>query len=111
MIYNKINQEISVKRPPKLDNVLEIAKKCVEKGHYLPTFHAECRQKERDITLLDALYVIRNGFREPKYDQFKLEWNAWNYAIRGTTLQKDKIRVIISFDESLMLIITVINIE
>lgn len=98
-------------RPPKLENVLDLARLCIESGKYLPTFHAECRQLERDITLLDALHVIKNGYREPKHDQFKEEWRAWNYAIRGTTLQDDIIRVIVSFDEvKRLLIITVINI-
>lgn len=98
------------KRPPKLENVLKIAKECIENGQYLPTFHAECRQLERDITLLDALHVIRNGYREPKHDQYKEEWQTWNYAVRGITLQDDSARVIISFnDEVTMLIITVIN--
>ena len=97
-------------RPSKLENVLELARSCIEAGKYLPTFHAECRQLERDITLLDALYVIKNGYREPKHDQFKEEWQAWNYAIRGVTLQNDTVRVIISFDESTgLLIITVIT--
>jgi len=94
-----------------LENVLGLANDCIENGRYLPTFHAECRQLERDITLQDALYVIKNGYREPKHDQFKEEWQAWNYAIRGTTLQDNVVRVIISFDEKKKLvIITVINI-
>ena len=97
-------------RPAKLENVLEIAKRCIELGNYLPTFDAECRQLERDITLLDALHVIKNGYREMKHDQYKEEWSTWNYAIRGITLQQDTARVIISFDKSLtLLIITVIN--
>ena len=98
-------------RPPKLERVLELARDCIEKGKYLPTFHAECRQFERDITLLDALRVIRQGYREPKHDQFKEEWQSWNYAVRGETLQGDTVRVIISFDDKeKLLIITVINI-
>lgn len=98
------------KRPSKLENVLDLARSCIDTGRYLPTFHAECRQYERDITLADALYIINNGYREISHDQFKEEWQAWNYAIRGTTLQNDAVRVIISFDESeTLLIITVIN--
>jgi len=98
------------RRPSKLENVLETAQNCIDAGNYLPTFHSECRQFERDITLLDALYVIKSGYREPKHDQFKEEWQAWNYAIRGTTLQSDTVGVIISFDErKKLLIITVIN--
>ena len=73
-------------------------------------YHAECRQLERDITLLDAFYVIKNGYREPKHDNFKEEFQAWNYAVRGITLQNDAVRVIISFEENgKLLIITVIN--
>lgn len=98
-----------MKRPPKLDNVLKIAQNCIETGRYKPTFHAECRQKERDITLLDALNVIINGYRELKHDQFKEEWGDWNYAIKGESLQGDTLRVIISFDKDFLLIITVIN--
>ncbi len=97
--------------PPKLENVLKIARDCIESGKYLATFHAECRHLERDITLLDALHVIRHGFREPKHDQYKEEWQSWNYAIRGTTLQDETVRVVISFDKVLkLLIVTVINI-
>lgn len=101
---------MKIKRPPKLENVLEVARNCIDAGKYLATFHAECRQLERDITLLDALHVIKNGFRELKHDQFKEEWKAWNYAIRGETLQNDIVRAIISFNEDeKLLIITVIN--
>ena len=98
-----------MKRPPKLENVLAKAKSGIEKGKYVATFHAECRQFERDITLLDALHVIKAGFREPKHDQYKDEYKAWNYAVRGDSLQSDPVRVIISFDDDEMLIITVIN--
>lgn len=75
------------KRPEKLENVLEQAKSCIEVGKYIATFHAECRQLERDITLLDALHVIKTGYRDKKHDHFKEEFNSWNYAINGQTLQ------------------------
>lgn len=93
-----------------LSDVLKIARACIENGNYRPTFHAECRRFERDITLHDALYVIKMGYRVPERDEYKVEFASWNYAIEGRTLQDEKIRVIISFDEDFMLIITVINI-
>lgn len=65
--------------PPKMESVLETARECIESGKYLATFHAECRQLERDITLLDALHVIKHGFREPKYDQFKEDPGIMQY--------------------------------
>ena len=100
---------MKVKRPEKLSNVLELAAACIANGNYRPTFHAECRKLERDITLLDALHVIKTGYRDPKHDEYKEEYCSWNYAIQGISLQRDKIRVVISFDDNLMLIITVIN--
>ncbi len=109
MIYIWRNKRSGLKRPPKLENVLAFAKACIKKGRYVATFHAECRQLERDITLLDALHVIKTGFREIKHDQYKEEYKSWNYAVRGESLQSDPVRVIISFDEDEMLIITVIN--
>lgn len=100
------------KRPTKIENVIQLANECIAAGRYLPTFHAECRQFERDITLSDALYVIKHGYRELKHDQYQEEWLAWNYAISGNTLQDEKIRVIVSFeDKKKLLIITVINIS
>jgi hypothetical protein len=97
------------KRPDKIADILKIAQACIDNGNYRATFHAECRQYERDITLLDALHVIETGYRVPSRDEYKEEYRAWNYAIEGVTLQDEKTRVIISFDEDLMLIITVIN--
>ena len=100
-----------MKRPEKHENVLFLANDCIAKGRYVSTFHAENRQLERDITLLDALYVIKTGHRVPKHDQYKEEWRAWNYALQGKTLQGDTARVIVSFDEHGLLIITVINLS
>lgn len=100
---------MKIKRPEKLSNVIALAKASIENGNYRATFHAECRKLERDITLLDALHVIKTGYRDLKHDEYKEEFHAWNYAIQGTSLQSDKIRVVISFDDDLMLIITVIN--
>lgn len=99
-----------MKRPDKHDQVLCLAREYIDQDRYLSTFHALNRQLERDITLLDALYVIKTGYRVPKRDQYKAEWNAWNYAIEGRTLQGDNARVVVSFDDGL-LIITVINLS
>ena len=39
------------------------------------------------------------------------QYNAWNYAIRGRTVDRRDLRVIVSFDEDGMLIITTIEVE
>lgn len=77
-----------------LRDVLKIARACIENGNYRPTFHAECRRLERDITLFDALHIIKLGYRARDHDEYKVEYASWNYAIEGRTLQGDKLEPI-----------------
>lgn len=100
------------KRPEKIKNVLIKIKECVEKGHYFVTSHAFIRQNERMISLPESLYVLETGYEEKKKTCFDAVYNTWKYAIRGKTLRDElDVRVIVSFDENGMLIITVMHIE
>ena len=40
-----------------------------------------------------------------------MAFETWNYSIRGKSVDSENIRIILSFDESDMLIITVINLD
>ena len=94
----------------KHSNVLNLIKYCIEKGNYLDTRHATDRQRERSITRLEVIEVLKNGHHEKKKDEFKPEFSAWNYAIRGKTLDKRELRIAVSFNESTkLLIITAIE--
>jgi hypothetical protein len=97
-------------RPPKLENVLKIAKQYVVSGMYRYTAHAEVRKYERMITEEDALHVIENGWRVPNKDDYCDIHHNWKYACEGETLQDEFLRVIIGFDGNMLLIVTVINI-
>jgi phage terminase large subunit-like protein len=77
----------------------------------LDTRHATERQEERSITRPELLKVLRTGFHEKKKDQFKEEYQAWNYAIRGKTVDERNLRVIVSFDLNGMLIISAIDLD
>ena len=66
------------------------------------------RQNERKITRPELLFVLKNGFHEKAKDKFEIRYQAWNYSIRGATVDGRKLRVIVSFDENGMLIITAI---
>jgi Domain of unknown function (DUF4258) len=96
--------------PPKIENVAAKAKQCVVTGYYRYTAHAEIRKYERNITEEDALFVIENGWRVPNRDDFCDIHQSWKYAFEGKTLQEELLRVIIGFDENMLLIVTVINI-
>jgi hypothetical protein len=97
-------------RLKKADNLLEKLKACVEKGNYSITDHAFQRQQERIITVPECLYVLTTGYEEKSKSRFDAEHNSWKYAIRGQTLRKADIRIIVAFDEDGVLIITVMHV-
>lgn len=92
-------------------DVLARVRASVAAGKYFDTRHANARKLERVITLPEVLYVLKNGFHEKKKDEFKEEFKAWNYAIRGATLDKRQLRICVSFDPRGMLIITTIDLD
>jgi len=74
--------------------------------------HAAQRQKERNIILPEIIHVLNTGRHEKGKDHFDEAFHAWNYAIRGWTLDGQDLRVIISFDEENdLLIITAFYLE
>ncbi len=90
---------------------MERISSCLDTGRYLDTRHSLERQQEREITRPEVVYILRCGFHEKKKDKFDSRYQVWNYAIRGKTLDKRELRIIVSFDESNMLIITAIDLK
>lgn len=52
------------KRPPQLDRLFPKIHDCLEQGFYRQSKHAIERKLEREIDLLDVLYVLKNGYHE-----------------------------------------------
>ncbi len=50
-------------------------------------------------------------WHEKAKDQFSERYESWNYAIRGKTIDLRELRVVVSFDENNMLVITVIDLD
>ncbi|MFK5970979.1 MAG: hypothetical protein QM487_12800 [Candidatus Marithrix sp.] len=46
--------------------------------------------------------------KQKKYQEGYVDWN---YHITGKTIDNEKVRIVLSFDSDLMLIITVINLD
>lgn len=82
----------------------------IEKGTYIVTAHALQRQNERLVSLEDVLYVLKIGVREESKDLFDVKRQMWKYAIYGKTKDEIKLRVIVSFEEE-MIIITVMRVK
>jgi hypothetical protein len=80
----------------------------IQKGTYILVKHAIERQEERCIRLPDVLRVLEHGRHERDKDIFDLKRQAWKHAIRGKTINGIDLRIIIAFQNE-MVIITVIK--
>jgi hypothetical protein len=102
-----IDREHTVKRPEKFENVLENIKECLEQKKYTFSRHALDRVEERGIDTKTAKYILLNGYEEKRKTCFDKDNNTWKYAIRGMTEDELPVRIIVSFDEDGMVVITV----
>ena len=102
-----------VLRPKNLD-VLAIVKKSFQEGHYIYSQHAHDRQLEREVSDGDVRHAILNRWHEKKKDSWIEEFQSWNYAIRGSSLDGSPLRIAVSIDEVHdlgVIIITVITLK
>lgn len=104
-----------VKRTDK--ELWSLTEKRIAEKNYVIKSHAKDRQGERSITDIDILDILENKKnrkrnRNKKKDIYEEGYADWKYCIEGMDLdEENKIRVIISFDESYLLIITVIRLD
>lgn len=100
-------------RPQKIDGLLEKVRNAVavKKGRYRDTRHSFDRGIDRNIDLLDIVEVLEKGFHEKRKDQFREDFQSWNYAIRGKTFEGRDLRIVVYFDGNLVMIATVIDLS
>jgi hypothetical protein len=91
---------------------MELVRRCVDEGRYLDTSHAQQRQRGRSITRPEMLQVLRSGYHEKRKDRYDEQYQAWNYAVRGRTVDRRELRIVVCFDAATtMLIITAIDLD
>ena len=106
----------------KLDSELfELIEQKIKEKNYVFLPHAKQRQEQRDISDLVVLNILQNkdGYQrtrnkeKDKYEKhyFNEEPQDWKYCIEGKDIDNRKYRIIITFTENLMPIITVMNIR
>jgi len=83
---------------------------------YIFTKHSKQRLADRNITDIDVLEILEGKIskkrkRNKSKDKYEHGQQDWNYCIEGINIDKIKIRIIISFRDDLLLIITVINLS
>lgn len=98
-----------VRQKPKHPNVLGEVRRLLAQGKYRITRHAESQMAKRRVTLPEVKYVLQKGRHEKAKDRWDIPFKTWNYAIRGDTLDKKDVRVIVSLETPGMVIITVIQ--
>ena len=98
-------------RPKKKNNLMSSVKKRAESGDFVLMPHAVERRYQRSISIADIVYVLSNGWHESKKDDFREEFDEWNYSIRGKTVDNRQLRIVVSFDENNLLVVTVIHLQ
>jgi len=88
----------------------------IASSDYVFLAHAKQRLKDRDITDIEVLDILENKRdcnrrRNKAKDKYAEGYQDWNYCIEGCNVDGDKIRIIISFMDDLMPIITVISLD
>ncbi|SRR5579883_13411 len=98
------------------DELWILLNKNITKGNYVFLNHAKERLAERNIMDTEVLDILENKHnckrvRNKFKDCYLSGYSEWNYCIEGYDIDEQKIRIIISFDEKFLLIITAIRIE
>ncbi|HGC5753110.1 TPA: hypothetical protein ACIZBK_002795 [Legionella pneumophila] len=111
-------------RPSKITTItnelFSLIENKIEAGQYIFSSHATVRGLQRDITEEEAIDMLRGrkGYSRhwnKRKDTFEPLWysqeSQWRYCIEGSTPDGNELRIIITFDEGLMPIITVIKLD
>ncbi len=104
----------SIKKPKKKTDkeLFTLLDQKIASAEYVFKKHARQRQIDRAISDLEVLDILegkknRNRHRNKMKDKFEAKREDWNYCIEGQNLDKNKIRIIISFEDNMIPIITV----
>jgi hypothetical protein len=112
-------KQSGIGRPPKIKDVLTLARLTVEAGRYGYSIHGKERLDQRIVKLglvePDVAYVIKHGHREEKRDAWSEIHQSWVYAVRGRTKDRVELRVCFALesmpDGHWAVIITIINLN
>ncbi|MBF0359927.1 MAG: DUF4258 domain-containing protein [Oligoflexia bacterium] len=67
--------------------------------------------KQRGVTYPEIEFVLFNGFHNKKKDKFNQEYQCWDYAIEGKTVDGKKIRIIVTIISPNVLVVTIIDLN
>jgi len=106
---------LSIKPKTKAKQELfKIIENAIDTCNYIFTKHGKLRSEQRKhVNELQIINILKSKTKkhEVKKDYYKEGYVDWNYHITGRTIDNEKVRIVLSFDSDLMLIITVINLD
>jgi len=106
--------EKPLKKPDR--ELFELISASIKTGNYVFLKHAKKRLEEREILDIEVLDILEGKLgkktkRNKSKDTHEDGRQDWNYCIEGEGIDSDNIRIIISFTDDLMPIITVIRLS
>ena len=110
IVFHEVVSALMSKKPPKIEHVASSIRNHAERGDVLFLSHAVIRQGERDVTREEVLMVLIKGRHVPKRDRFDASHHAWSYAVEGRTVEERHLRVIVAFDDG-MIVVTVVDLD
>ena len=63
---------------------------------------------KRGFVVQDVVHVLKSGFHDERFDSWSNKFSSWKYNIRGTTIDGNEIRVVLSL-QNRCIIVTVID--
>lgn len=100
---------MKLKRPPKVEHFLEMVRKHVLADRYLDTRHATDRKNQRSILRAEIRSVLLAGHHEKSRDRYDELGKRWSYCVRGHTVDRRELRVVVAFNAAGLLVITAIE--
>lgn len=100
-----------MKRSRKEADIIELTKAATDNGQVKYSSHANDRMRERAIVKPEIESILRSGHHESRRDQYREEFQAWDYAIMGKTIDGRKLRVVVAIEKPNVLIVTAIDLD
>ena len=97
-------------RKPKLERneLVRLVREAISTGRYRILPHARQRCTERNVAAPDIENALEHGRHAARRDRYDEHAADWSYCFEGPSVDGDALRVVVAFDDW-MLIITVVR--
>lgn len=98
-------------RPAKVLKIIEKVRVAVAVRSFRVSGHARKRMVRLGISSSEMVFILKNGYHETRKDEFMAEFNDWNYAIRGKTVDARSIRLAVALELHGFVVVTAIDLD